>query len=105
MRYCPAASVVTRRTFSISAGLLASTVTPGKTAPVASRTTPAIAPACCADTRAGNNSATTAARTNLRVFLRVISAPYMGPTTRHDGGEYSVVVVTCQSIQEGHARR
>src|SRR3954462_5502317 len=41
MRYRPFASVVTDRTFSISAGLLASTVTPGSTAPVVSFTTPA----------------------------------------------------------------
>src|SRR3954453_16305842 len=41
MRYRPFASVVTERTFSISAGLLASTVTPGSTAPVVSFTTPA----------------------------------------------------------------
>ena len=41
-RYCPLPSVTTLRTFSISAGLVASTVTPGKTAPEGSRTTPAI---------------------------------------------------------------
>src|SRR4051812_25161709 len=41
MRYAPFASVDTERTFSMSTGLLASTVTPGSTAPVASFTTPA----------------------------------------------------------------
>jgi hypothetical protein len=40
--YWPAASVTAVRTFSISDGLAASTVTPGSTAPVASFTTPAI---------------------------------------------------------------
>src|SRR3989442_5672350 len=42
---------MTVRTFSISAGLEASTVTPGRTAPVASRATPAMLPlvADCAD--------------------------------------------------------
>src|SRR4029079_19008105 len=42
MRYCPLPSVTALRTFSISAGLDASTVTPGRTAPDASLTTPAI---------------------------------------------------------------
>src|SRR5688572_1758670 len=42
IRYCPDPSVTTDRTFSINAGLLASTVTPGSTAPDASRTTPAM---------------------------------------------------------------
>ena len=41
--YCPEASVVTERTFSINSGLAASTVTPGITAPDVSLTTPAIA--------------------------------------------------------------
>jgi hypothetical protein len=40
--YWPVESVMTVWTFSISAGLVASTVTPGKTAPDASLTTPAI---------------------------------------------------------------
>ena len=42
MRYWPAPSVTTVRTFSMSTGLAASTVTPGSTAPDVSRTTPAI---------------------------------------------------------------
>src|SRR6266478_1554330 len=40
--YSPLSSVTTVRTFSISAGLAASTVTPGNTAPDESLTTPAI---------------------------------------------------------------
>src|SRR5688572_18213981 len=43
MRYWPEASVATDRTFSISTGLAASTVTPGNTPPDASLTTPVIA--------------------------------------------------------------
>jgi S-formylglutathione hydrolase FrmB len=39
-RYSPALSVTAERTFSIKAGLAASTVTPGATAPEESRTTP-----------------------------------------------------------------
>src|SRR5689334_19738958 len=42
--YKPCPSVTTVRTFSISTGLAASTVTPGRTAPLASLATPAIAP-------------------------------------------------------------
>src|SRR5688572_6446250 len=42
MRYWPVPSVTTARTFSISAGLAASTVTPGRTAPDASLTVPAM---------------------------------------------------------------
>ncbi len=41
MRYCPVASVVAVRIFSISTGLEASTVTPGSTAPDVSLTVPA----------------------------------------------------------------
>src|SRR6186713_230897 len=40
MRYRPSPSVTTARVFSMSAGLAASTVTPGSTAPDVSRTTP-----------------------------------------------------------------
>src|SRR4029434_2376300 len=43
IRYWPVASLMTERTFSISAGLAASTVTPGSTPPDASLTTPVIA--------------------------------------------------------------
>jgi hypothetical protein len=42
IRYCPVPSVTAERTFSISAGLAASTVTPGSTAPDVSLTMPAI---------------------------------------------------------------
>jgi hypothetical protein len=48
---------VTERTLSIKAGLAASTVTPGITAPDESRTTPVMAPVCdCAHTVAGRQS-------------------------------------------------
>src|SRR5260221_8788577 len=56
MLYRPAASVTTDRTFSISAGLVASTVTQGTTAPDASVMAPAIPLACCA--HADDDSAT-----------------------------------------------
>jgi len=53
MRYWPVPSVTTERTFSIKAGLAASTVTPGSTAPDASRTVPVRVP--CANTVEGSN--------------------------------------------------
>src|SRR5262245_43887399 len=80
-RYWPDASVVTTRNFSMSAGLLASIVTPGSTAPVVSLTTPAIAPACCADTGTANASATTVTTPNVPVTVLVMSRP---PTIAND---------------------
>src|SRR5258705_8576264 len=53
--YWPAVSVTAVRVFSISTGLDASTVTPGRTAPVPSFTTPAIA--TCALAMAGTKQA------------------------------------------------
>ena len=44
MRYWPEVSVTAERTFSMSAGLDASTVTPGSTAPDVSFTVPVIEP-------------------------------------------------------------
>ena len=57
MRYCPEPSVTAVRTFSISASLAASTVTPGSTAPEESRTTPVRDPWA----RAGSGMAASAA--------------------------------------------
>src|SRR5437762_7396819 len=48
MRYSPSSSVRTERTFSMRAGLVASTVTPGSTAPDVSLRTPAMPLVCCA---------------------------------------------------------
>src|SRR5262245_59926272 len=70
IRYCPLPSVTAVRTFSIRTGLDASTVTPGRTAPEASRTTPAMV--ACARAAAG---AATSARTKTmhRTVTRRIS--------------------------------
>jgi hypothetical protein len=51
--------VITVRTFSISAGLDASTVTPGRTAPVVSLTTPAMPALPCASALAAINDTIT----------------------------------------------
>src|SRR5690242_4239768 len=53
MRYWPVASVTALRVFSISAGLDASTVTPGSTPPDVSRTVPA---RLCADAMLGTTA-------------------------------------------------
>ena len=57
MRYSPAPSVTAERTFSIRAGLVASTVTPGRMAPDVSFTVPAIVPCACATAGRSANQA------------------------------------------------
>src|SRR6185503_1723227 len=101
MVYCPDPSVAATRTFSMSAGLAASTVTPGSTAPDASLTTPAI--------DAWANAAT--GRTNNQVHVsRVLIRPrtYSSFPIRKDdlsrdpaprrpiGRQSSAVAVQCQ---------
>src|SRR5688572_16995584 len=82
MRYWPALSVTVVRTFSISAGLDASTVTPGSTAPDPSLTTPAIDP--CAKTAAGRKQ--TATTTTKRKQVRITRSPVVrGHGVRHFG--------------------
>jgi hypothetical protein len=49
-------SVVTTLIFSMRAGLLASTVTPGSTLPLASVTRPAMLPVCCASASSGSHA-------------------------------------------------
>src|SRR6185503_7608809 len=59
MRYWPEPSVTALRAFSISAGLAASTVTPGRTAPELSLTIPVIDACACANAGAIANTNTT----------------------------------------------
>src|SRR4029450_3118997 len=61
MRYCPVPSLTTVRVFSMSAGLDASTLTPGSTAFDASRTTPAIV--AWANTKLGSSKTPATAAT------------------------------------------
>src|SRR5262245_27561797 len=77
IRYKPASSVVAVRAPSMRAGLLASTVTPGSTAPVVSLTTPAIA--LCASAAVGASSTNANADAN-RIFL---PARLMWPPTEN----------------------
>jgi hypothetical protein len=64
--YWPVPSVTAIRTFSISAGLAASTVTPGRTAPEASLTTPLTA--ACAAAMTGSNNANPKTAPILRIL-------------------------------------
>src|SRR5689334_1675105 len=87
MRYWPAPSVTTVRVFSINAGLDASTVTPGRTAPEPSRTTPAMDP--CAIAAAGRRLAHSTMRTldNQRTIVRL---PSIATHCSDAGGEFGL---------------
>src|SRR5437764_13088236 len=71
MRYCPEPSVTAERVFSMRTGLDTSTVTPGRTAPDVSLTTPVIdASTPCAEAIVGIRAAI-ASRTNSRTTPRI----------------------------------
>src|SRR5688572_6291111 len=72
IRYCPPPSVTTVRTFSMSTGLLASTVTPGSTAPDVSFTVPVIV--ACANAMVGMSTAR-ATRCPIRTNARITYPP------------------------------
>src|SRR6478672_11067555 len=80
--YWPCVSVVTVRTCSMSAGLDASTVTPGITAPLGSLTTPAI-PLVCANAMSGAAAPTARSKTNPDAILRIHPPDECGTS---DGG-------------------
>src|ERR1700730_17038296 len=73
MRYWPLPSVTAERTFSMSTGLAASTVTPGSTAPELSFTTPVMDPWAYAAAGTITRPATTS---NTRVSL-LIPTPFL----------------------------
>ena len=79
MRYSPLASVVAVLACSIRAGLLASTVTPGSTAPVVSLTKPAMA--LCASALSGTNvsRANPASTTTATLLLTISRLPQKQP--------------------------
>src|SRR4051812_47852425 len=73
MRYWPEPSVTAVRTLSMSAGLAASTVTPGRTAPEASLATPEIdAPLCAAAVQAVSSTHAAAASTLLHPRIDIL---------------------------------
>src|SRR5712691_1655775 len=69
-RYCPVASVVTDRTFSIRTGLATSTVTPGSTPPDVSLTRPVIA--ACAKAAAGKSNNTDSTATDRVTIIDIM---------------------------------
>src|SRR4029453_1591449 len=75
MRYWPLPSVTTVRVFSINAGLEASTVAPGSTAPELSFTTPVIVPSACPELGAG--SMTKPKTTMIAVAIARIRSPFV----------------------------
>src|SRR5213075_1923496 len=80
MRYVPEPSVTAARVFSISAGLDASTVTPGRTAPDASFTTPVMV--AWANAMAGTSTRSRNAPNptcNLRMQLSPFDQHAIGP--------------------------
>ena len=73
--YWPSESVTTERTRSMSAGLDASTVTPGITAPEVSFTTPAMPPAAWAAANDGSSKAARRAIQTVADFFIETSRP------------------------------
>src|SRR5438552_1422200 len=89
IRYCPAPSVTADRVFSMSAGLDASTVTPGSTAPEASFTVPVSV--AWANTVAGSSRRTRIARPFVRLRIHRLSVVCCGQAVRpayRQGEEY-----------------
>src|SRR5262245_7605726 len=86
MLYRPSLSVTTFLDFSISAGLDASTVTPGNTAPDVSLTTPAIplADACCADATDGSSDAHMTTMTPKPPRVRTIGSSFCHSLTGYE---------------------
>lgn len=72
MRYAPALSVKTTRDCSMSAGLDASTVTPGRMPPVLSVTTPAISASWASTADGTERKVTTTAGANARTNRRAL---------------------------------
>src|SRR5438093_13596388 len=92
MEYRPAPSVTADRTFSISAGLETSTVTPGSTAPDVSLTVPAML-LVCADAAAGS-SVRSATPPRIRVNVRMPLLPPEVPISRwREGPGYCAALV------------
>src|SRR5262245_4271812 len=88
IRYCPVPSVTADRVFSIRTGLETSTVTPGRTAPDASRMVPVSDP--CANTGAASSRTP---RTNRPfVAIRIRSAPFQTASEHYARKYWSVKV-------------
>src|SRR5687768_1099010 len=106
MRYWPEPSVMAVRTFSMSTGLAASTVTPGRTAPDASATVPASVAWACAI--AGSASTHAAESTNARHDAWTNGANrsinYLLIPARQRGGDGGAHVFRCERSRQCPAR-
>src|SRR5687767_14458385 len=98
MRYWPVPSVTTTLIFSIRAGLLASTVTPGSTLPLASVTSPAMLPVCCAAASRGSHMDPARRQTARTSAARLITVD--PPCVERMDAEHSITSLT---IQDGVA--
>src|SRR4029453_16536606 len=85
IRYCPAPSVTAERTFSMRAGLDASTVTPGSTPPDSSLTVPVRVP--CENATAGSRRAAVRNRTTLDARRMVVLLQFRGPRRQRGGSQ------------------
>src|SRR4030095_1212158 len=115
MVYLTSLAVTTFLDFSISAGLDASTVTPGNTAPDVSLTTPAIplADVCCADATDGSSNAHMTTMTPKPPRVRTIGSSFCHSLTGSElpmpamsvcgddesAGNHAVDIVGCGSCQ------
>ena len=84
IEYRPSPSVTAVRTFSISAGLATSTVTPGSTPPESSRTVPEIV-LVCADAASGHNTRHASGNQEVRDELSHLPAPFPVDVVFHTG--------------------
>ena len=107
--YWPVPSVTAVRTFSMSAGLEASTVTPGSTAPEESRTTPAMVPDCPCANAEGMSMQIVAATMAARVMIRVRQRPTWDVRPSFMGASWSAVrraaILILGSVNVNHLNR
>src|SRR4029450_4838292 len=102
IRYCPEPSVTAVRDLSISAGLEASTVTPGNTAPDASRTVPVRE--ACANTVAGRKETASAITHFVRVRIKLASISTRDSWVRmrlHGPCMHRLQVTGCSALCQG----
>src|SRR5215472_10353103 len=94
MRYSPRSSVTAERTFSIKTGLEASTVTPGKTAPDVSVTSPEIVAALVPWLAAGDGRRSNARTRRPRLRERYMGSSFPRKRDRDNAGPPGTYVVT-----------
>src|SRR5262245_1555356 len=101
MRYSPRSSVTALRSFSISTGLDASTVTPGRTAPDVSVTTPAMLAALVPWPDAVSGNETIADATRNRTTTACMLIVHLGSS--HDSPRDRVVESRTAGAERGRS--